>query len=85
MNIDKLCTLINIGKVENISKITGGLMHKMFRVETDKGIYCIKVLNPEVMNRSDAYNNFIISETISNIAKDNSIPVSNALLINNNI
>lgn len=83
MNIDKLCTLINIGKVENISKITGGLMHKMFRVETDKGIYCIKVLNPEVMNRSDAYNNFIISETISNIAKDNNIPVSSALKINN--
>jgi len=83
MNIDKLCTLINIGKVKNISKITGGLMHKMFKVETDKGIYCIKVLNPEVMNRRDAYNNFIISESISNLAKDNNIPVSSALKINN--
>ena len=59
-------------------------MHKMFKVETDKGIYCIKVLNPEVMSRSDAYNNFIISETISNLAKNNNIPVSSALEIDGN-
>ena len=60
-------------------------MHKMFKVETDKNTYCIKVLNPEVMKRDTAYNNFVVSETISNLAKDNNIPVSNALNINNNL
>ena len=59
-------------------------MHKMFKVETTKGIYCIKVLNPEVMSRSDAYNNFLLSESISNLAKNNGIPVSSALDINGN-
>ena len=84
MNIEKFCEKYNFGKVLNITKLSGGLMHKMFKVETDKGIYCVKVLNQEVMKRDTAYNNFVISESISNLAKDNNIPVSSALLINNN-
>ena len=84
MDIELFCECYNLGNVLNISKITGGLMHKMFKVETDKGIYCVKVLNQEVMKRDTAYNNFVISESISNLAKDNNIPVSSALLINNN-
>ena len=84
MNIKEFCNKYNLGEVLNITKISGGLMHKMFKVETDKDIYCIKVLNPEVMSRSDAYNNFIISESISNLANNNEIPVSNALSINGN-
>lgn len=84
MDLKKFCIDTNLGNIINISKLSGGLMHKMFKVETDKGTYAIKVLNPEVMSRSDAYNNFIISETISNFAKDNGIIVSSALLIDGN-
>ena len=79
MNIEKFCEKYNFGTVLNISKLSGGLMHKMFKVETDKGIYCIKVLNPEVMARDTAYNNFVVSESVSNLAKKNNIPVSCAL------
>ncbi len=84
MNIEKFCRMNNLGVVENITKLTGGLMHKMFKVETDKGVYAIKVLNQEVMSREEAYNNFIVSETIANLAKNNGIAVSSALAINNN-
>lgn len=84
MNLKNFCIGNNLGNVINISKLSGGLMHKMFKVETDKGIYAIKVLNPEVMSRSDAYNNFVVSETISNLVKNNGIIVSSALLINGN-
>ena len=84
MNIEKFCENYGLDNVINTSKITGGLMHKMFKVETDKGIYCIKVLNPEVMSRETAYSNFITSEKISNLAKKNGIPVSSALNINGN-
>ena len=61
MNIEKFCEINNLGTVKNITKLTGGLMHKMFRVETNKGIYAIKVLNKEVIARKEAYNNFVIS------------------------
>lgn len=84
MNIEKFCEINNLGIVTNITKLTGGLMHKMFKVETNKGIYAIKVLNPEVMSREEAYNNFVVSETIANLAKDNGIVVSSAISINNN-
>ena len=78
MNIEEFCKKYNLGEVYNILKLSGGLMHKMFKVETEKGIYCIKILNPEVMSRKDAYNNFVISESISNLAKDSGISLSSA-------
>lgn len=84
MNIEKFCERYNFGKVINITKISGGLMHKMFKVETDKGIYCVKVLNPEIMSRKEAYGNFVVSESVSNLAKQNGIPVSSALSIDGN-
>lgn len=84
MDIEKMCEENGLGKVINITKLTGGLLHKMYKVETDKDIYAIKVLNQEVMNRKDAYDNFITSEKISNLAKENGIPVSSALKLNEN-
>ena len=84
MNIEKFCEKYNFGKVINITKISGGLMHKMFKVETDKGVYCVKILNPEVMSRKEAYGNFVVSESVSNLAKKNGIPVSSALDIDGN-
>lgn len=84
MNIEKFCEKYGLGKVISINKISGGLMHKMFKVEADKGVYCIKVLNPEVMSRKEAYSNFVVSESVSNLAKKNGMPVSSALDIEGN-
>ena len=84
MNIEKFCERYDFGKVINITKISGGLMHKMFKVDTTKDIYCFKVLNPEVMSRKEAYGNFVVSESVSNLAKKNGIPVSSALDIDGN-
>lgn len=84
MNIEKFCKKYGLGKVISINKVSGGLMHKMFKVETDKGIYCVKVLNPEVMSRKESYSNFVESESVSNLAKKNGIPVSGALDIEGN-
>lgn len=82
MNIKEFCKFYKLGEVKNIEKITGGLMHKMYKVKTDKETYAIKILNPEVMKRKDALNNFTISEEISNLASSIGIPVSSALKIN---
>lgn len=84
MNFDKICEKFNLGNVFNIEKLTGGLMHKIYKVETEFGIYAIKILNPEVMKRPTAFNNFVVSEKISNFAKDNKIPVSSAKIYNGN-
>ena len=33
-------------------RLSGGLMHKMYKLETDQGIYALKLLNPFIMQRS---------------------------------
>lgn len=35
-------------------RLSGGLMHKMYKLETDQGIYTLKLLNPFIMQRKDA-------------------------------
>lgn len=64
----KLCETLQLGKLTNDPKmIEGGLMHRMYVVETTKGKYAIKALNPSVMSRPEAIVNFINSELIANI------------------
>lgn len=63
-----LCTTYNLGNVTSKPvMITGGLLHKMYRVVTDKGEYAIKVLNPDIMQRPDAMRNMVNSERISHV------------------
>lgn len=45
--------------------ITGGFLHKMYDVFTESGRYAIKALNPNIMERKEAYNNYIMSERIA--------------------
>ena len=67
MNIEKFCEVNNLGTVKTVDKLSGGLMHKMLKVETNKGVYAVKILNPEVMSRDEAYDNFVVSVTKSKI------------------
>ena len=54
VNLESFCFDHGLGKVIHISPLSGGFMQKMFQVKTDKGVYAIKILNPEVMSRSEA-------------------------------
>ena len=70
--------------VKSITKVTGGLSHRMYKVVTDKGIYAIKELNSGVMKRQDAYSNFIFSEKVTDIVKENGITAIGAIKLKNN-
>lgn len=73
-NIDYLINKFNLGsKIMSINKVSGGLLHKMYRVETDKAIYAVKELNPVIMKRADAYSNFVFSEKVTDIAIKNGV------------
>ena len=45
MNIAGFCTHYNLGKVLSITKLTGGLMHQMYKVETSNNIYARRFIN----------------------------------------
>ncbi len=69
VQFEKLCNMLNLGElIKPPEAITGGLLHRMFAIETTKGKYAIKALNPQIMARPTAKDNYILSEKIVRIA-----------------
>ena len=88
ININNFFNLVaedlQLGKVlENPVQVTGGFMHRMFRVVTEKGNYIIKLLNPNIMRRPTAMGNYKIADDIERILKQNNIPAVYALEFEN--
>ena len=84
--IERLILENNLGnKINKIDKVSGGLSHRMYKVETDKGIYAVKELNSGVMKREKAYSNFVFSEKVTDIAKENGIFAIGAIKLKNDI
>lgn len=64
--IEKFCETYGLGHVTmEPYHVSGGLLHTMYRVETDQGTFAFKVLNPEIMQRPKALQNMIHSEKVS--------------------
>ena len=64
--LNNLCKKYHLGiLMESPEMITGGLMHRMYRVTTTSGQYAIKVLNPDIMKRPKALGNMIFSEIVA--------------------
>jgi len=57
--LKEICAELDLGVLlEEPIRIFGGLTHKMFKVETDKNSYIIKLLNPNIMKRPTALKNY---------------------------
>ena len=69
INIEGFCKQYQLGSFIKCHSLTGGFMHQMFQVVTEKQTYAIKVLNEEVMARKEAYDNFNLSERIARMMK----------------
>lgn len=72
LQFKKLCDILQLGEIVGMAKaISGGLLHRMYAIETTKGKYAIKALNPRIMLRPVAMQHFINSERIVSIASNN--------------
>ena len=56
-------------------------MHKMYKLETDQGIYALKLLNPFIMQREDAMENYREAERLESILEQKKIPILPALSV----
>lgn len=84
-DVEKLIKEENLGTmVKSADKVTGGLSHRMYKVVTDTGMYAVKELNSGVMKRQEAYSNFVFSEKVTDIAKENGITAIGAIKVKNN-
>ncbi|WP_400247478.1 phosphotransferase [Niallia sp. JL1B1071] len=78
----KICNESNLGEIVGVPfSISGGLLHKMYAIETDKGKFAIKRLNPQIMKRPNAWKNYINSERIANLVSKK-VPATPAKIIN---
>lgn len=72
LQFEKLCSVLELGEIVGVPKpISGGLLHKMYAIETTQGKYAIKALNPQIMLRPVAMQHFMSSERIVSVASNN--------------
>lgn len=72
IQFESLCNILQLGMMISAPKpLSGGLLHRMYCLETTKGKYAIKALNPKIMLRPTAMLRYIKSEQIADIAANN--------------
>ena len=87
MSIEKTISTLfesaGLGKVlPPVTSVSGGLMHRMYRVNTAGCSYAVKHLNPGIMKRPGVMDNYRKAEKLEQIIEDAGIPVVAAITIN---
>ena len=74
--LSRLCARLSIGApVEEARALSGGYLHKMYKVVTERGQYAVKLLNPHIMRRPDAAANFARAEALEALLEGASLPI----------
>lgn len=82
--IKRLFVSKGLGLVEPpIIPVSGGFMHKMYKVYAEGKYYAVKHLNREIMKRPEARKNYEKAERLESILEENKIPIVPAISINN--
>ncbi|MFZ5353130.1 MAG: hypothetical protein ACOZCL_10470 [Bacillota bacterium] len=69
VQFEKLCKTLEFGDITSIpEQVSGGLLHRMYALETTCGKFAVKALNPRIMLRPVAMQHYINSERIVEIA-----------------
>ena len=80
--ISKLMKKCGLGEVTGeIKPVSGGLMHRMYKVQTGSGVYAVKCLNPEIMKRPTARENYAVAEALEARLEEARIPMVAAMTI----
>lgn len=81
--IKQLFETLSLGTVTlPVVPVTGGFMHRMYKVCTGKHTYAVKHLNCEIMKRPVAMDNYKKAERIEAILEDAGIPIVPAITFN---
>ena len=81
--LNRICEEYGLGTLETQPvQLKGGFMHKMYSLFTSKGRYAVKLLNPYIMQRETAMENFRIAEDLEKKIEQSGIPILPAIIIN---
>lgn len=80
--IEELMRSRGLGEViADVESVSGGFMHRMYKVTAESGVYAVKHLNAEIMKRPDARDNFARAEKLEGILESHNIPLVPAMVI----
>jgi hypothetical protein len=80
----KIVDYLKLGNLlENPMQVSGGLTHRMFKLVTNNGNYIVKLLNPNIMKRNTAMDNFNRADFLEEILKENNIDAIYSIKFNN--
>lgn len=75
-----ICRQWDLGTLEcEPLPLKGGLMHRMYSLFTSKGRYAVKLLNPYILKRDTARDNYRTAERLEMILEAHNIPILPAL------
>ena len=78
--IASLFSVLGLGEVLlPVTPVSGGLMHRMYKVNTPGQSYAVKHLNPEIMKRPGVMENYRRAESLEKILEEAGIPIVPAL------
>lgn len=81
--LNKICRQYDLGTLEcQPVPLKGGFMHKMQSLFTTTGKYAVKLLNPYVMQRETAMENYRMAESLEQKLEQNNIPILPAMVFN---
>ena len=64
-----------------VTPVSGGYMHRMYRVCTRDAVYAVKHLNPLIMKRPGVMENYRRAEELEQVLEDAGIPIVPALAV----
>ena len=80
--LEKLCKEYNLGElIQPPTRLTGGFMHKMYSLFTTQGKYAVKLLNPFIMQRKDAMDNYRTAEAFEKVLEQENLPILPAMTL----
>lgn len=80
--LEKLIKQCRLGNLTgDITPVSGGLMHRMYKVQTEQGVYAMKHLNPSIMKRPQARDNYKTAETLEAVLETAGIPIVPAMTL----
>ena len=81
--ITQLFETLSLGTVTvPVAPVSGGFMHRVYKVCTENHTYAVKHLNPEIMKRPGAMDNYKKAELLEAILEDTGIPIVPAITFN---
>ena len=76
----RLCVLFGLGEpLYEPQSVQGGMLHRLWRLSTSKGVFAVKQLNPVIMRKAGIRDEYRLTERIADAMATSGVPAAVAL------